>query len=143
MRAAVVIVDGGSITLIERIRGDRRYYLFPGGQVELGESSEEAVRREAHDELGLDVEVVRLFARTIFDGGEQRYSIGRVVGGTFGTGAGAEMGSAPSSREGSYRAIRWPVASLSAIDVRPAELSALVQRAAASGWPAEVADLGG
>ena len=42
MRAAVVVIDGDSVLLIERIRDGRRYYLFPGGTVEPGETAERA-----------------------------------------------------------------------------------------------------
>ena len=44
---------------------------------------------------------------------------------------------------GSYRAVRWPVAGLSAIDLRPYELGPIIQGSMTSGWPAEVAELAG
>jgi 8-oxo-dGTP diphosphatase len=47
MRAAVLVFQGDTIALIERVRDGRRYYLFPGGQVEPGERPEDATRREA------------------------------------------------------------------------------------------------
>jgi 8-oxo-dGTP diphosphatase len=64
-RAAALIVNDGQIALIER-RGSRRrahFYLFPGGQVEDGESPDAAAVREVEEELGLRVAVERLVAR--------------------------------------------------------------------------------
>lgn len=139
MRAAVVLIDGDTVALIERVRDGRRYYLFPGGGVESGEAPEAAAAREAHEELGLTVEIVRLVARATFAGNEQRYYLARATGGRWGSGDGDEMTGEGLPDHGTYRAVRWPVAGLSAIDVRPAALVPLVQRAATAGWPPEVA----
>jgi 8-oxo-dGTP pyrophosphatase MutT (NUDIX family) len=52
-RATALIVNDGQIALIER-QGSRRgalYYLFPGGQVEHGESPDAATVREVEEEL--------------------------------------------------------------------------------------------
>ncbi|MDV3277212.1 MAG: NUDIX domain-containing protein [Nitrososphaerales archaeon] len=40
---------------------DRGMWSFPGGMVELGESTEEAAVREVREEVGLTVKVERLF----------------------------------------------------------------------------------
>ena len=143
MRAAVVLIEGDTVALIERVRDGRRYYLFPGGGVELGEIPEDAAAREAREELGLDVEIVRLIGRAVFDGDEQRYYLARTIGGLFGAGDGEEMTGEDFPEYGSYRGVRWPVARLSAIDLRPRELGLIIQAAMTSGWPAEVAELSG
>jgi len=57
-RGAVVIVDDEKVALIERVRGGRTYYLFPGGGTEEGETPEDAARREACEELALSVQLV-------------------------------------------------------------------------------------
>ena len=141
MRAAVVLIEGDEVALIERVREGRRYYLFPGGGVELGETPENAAAREAREELGLDVEIIRLIGRAVFDGDEQRYYLARTTGGLFGAGDGEEMTGEDFPQHGSYRAVRWPIAGLSAIDLRPRELRPIIQAAMTSGWPTEVADL--
>ena len=141
MRAAVIVVDGGSVALIERVRDGRRYYLVPGGQVGPGEAAEDAAVREAREELGLDVEITRLVARATFEGSEQRYYLARRTGGEFGAGHGDEMSGEDFPGSGSYRAVLWPVATLATIDVRPAQLAKSVERSAASGWPDEVVEL--
>ena len=143
MRAAVVVIDGDSLVLVERVRDGRRYYLFPGGTVEPGETAERAAIRESLEELGLEVEIIRPVARATFGHNEQLYFLARSTGGTFGTGHGDELIGEPLSQAGSYRAVRWPIDGLSTVDVRPAALAAMVQRARSAGWPAGVTELAG
>ena len=53
-----VILDGDRIVLVQRGREPSQgIWTFPGGAVELGESIQDAVRREALEETGLVVEV--------------------------------------------------------------------------------------
>lgn len=57
--ASAIPVDGdGRIVLLRRgFAPGRGRWTFPGGYVELGESVEEAARREVDEELRLDVEL--------------------------------------------------------------------------------------
>ena len=55
---AVIFDDAGRI-LLQR-RADFNLWGLPGGSVETGETLEQAVRREAKEETGYDVRVVRL-----------------------------------------------------------------------------------
>jgi 8-oxo-dGTP diphosphatase len=59
--AADVIIElaGGGIVLIER-RYPPPGWAIPGGFIEIGESAEDAARREAKEETGLDVELTAL-----------------------------------------------------------------------------------
>jgi 8-oxo-dGTP diphosphatase len=60
--AAMVILPRGEKVLLGRrtIEPRRGYWTLPGGYVELGESAEEAVVREAREEMGIEVRIVRL-----------------------------------------------------------------------------------
>lgn len=51
-RAGVLVVRGGRVALIERVRENRKYWVIPGGRVEAGETIEQAALREAEEELG-------------------------------------------------------------------------------------------
>ncbi|MDQ0430151.1 8-oxo-dGTP pyrophosphatase MutT (NUDIX family) [Planomicrobium stackebrandtii] len=52
--AAIVLNDQGEILLI---KGPRRGWEMPGGQVEEGESLKEAAIREAKEETGIDIRI--------------------------------------------------------------------------------------
>ncbi|HUP84906.1 MAG TPA: NUDIX domain-containing protein [Acidimicrobiales bacterium] len=91
-RAGVIVLLGGRLALIDRVRpGSPPYSVVPGGGVEAGESFAEAAVREAKEELGLEVSVRSpAFVLKAADH-EQQYFVAEVVGGTFGTGQGREM----------------------------------------------------
>jgi mutator protein MutT len=56
--AGVVVDDGGRVLLIRRGKApDLGEWSIPGGAVELGESLDEALRREIREETGLEVAV--------------------------------------------------------------------------------------
>ena len=58
---ATVIVRDGKILCVQRPEHTKEYvslkWEFPGGKVEVGESREEAIVREIHEELAVDIEV--------------------------------------------------------------------------------------
>lgn len=56
--AGIVINDKDEILLVKTHRGG---WVFPGGQVEVGENVIDAVKREISEEAGIDVEVGEVF----------------------------------------------------------------------------------
>jgi ADP-ribose pyrophosphatase YjhB (NUDIX family) len=56
--ARTVIVDGENKTAILEVRGGE-YYKIPGGAIETGETDEEAAKREALEESGCQVEIIK------------------------------------------------------------------------------------
>ena len=53
-----VVIHDGAVLLVKRAYPPRQgEWSLPGGQLELGESLAEGVRREVREETGLDVEV--------------------------------------------------------------------------------------
>lgn len=56
----IIIEYGGGIVLIER-KNPPHGWAIPGGFVDVGETVEEAARREAREETGLDVALERQF----------------------------------------------------------------------------------
>ncbi|MCC6535096.1 MAG: Nudix family hydrolase [Burkholderiales bacterium] len=57
--AAVIFRHDGRFLLAQRPRGKvyAGYWEFPGGKIEAGESAREALARELHEELGIEVEL--------------------------------------------------------------------------------------
>ncbi len=140
LRAAVILLEDQHLALIRRERAGQVYYLLPGGGVEPGESLTEAARREAEEELGVQVAVGRLVAEVLRAGDRQFYFLAQSLGGAFGTGAGDEMVGPVSPTAGSYQAVWLPVARLLAEPVFPRELCRLIVASAGSGvWPEVVA----
>ena len=55
-RVVGILFDENGRVLIQKV-ADNQFYCLPGGRVELGESSLEAVKRELEEELSFDVNV--------------------------------------------------------------------------------------
>jgi ADP-ribose pyrophosphatase YjhB (NUDIX family) len=58
--------DLGEILLSDELIAGKKYTKFPGGGVELGEGIEDAIRREAIEELGQEVEIIQHLYTTGF-----------------------------------------------------------------------------
>ncbi|CAM4479128.1 NUDIX hydrolase [Paenibacillus tarimensis] len=57
LSAAVIVVNEKNELLL--IKGPRRGWEMPGGQVEEGESLSQAAIRETKEELGIDIEIIK------------------------------------------------------------------------------------
>ncbi len=79
--AGILVHRRGKLLLVKRDEEpDRGMWSFPGGMVELGETTEEAAVREVREEVGLAVEVERLFdVVTYLPSGKGRNARGQVV----------------------------------------------------------------
>lgn len=75
--AVAVILDGDAV-LVTR-RGDAQHLgglaEFPGGHREAGETLEQCAVREAREEVGLDVRVVRRLATALHDDAQRRLAL--------------------------------------------------------------------
>ena len=61
---AMVLNDKGQLFLSKRsqnCKNERGHWETPGGSVELGETLEEAVKREMVEEYGVDIEIIEQF----------------------------------------------------------------------------------
>ncbi|MCL4437321.1 MAG: NUDIX domain-containing protein [Thaumarchaeota archaeon] len=56
---ALIVNDSGEILLVQSYKWNN-FWSVPGGHIELGERAEEAVKREVKEEVGLDVEPVKM-----------------------------------------------------------------------------------
>jgi len=73
MRAVGIIIRNKKILLIHRIKDGKEYYVFPGGAIEEGESSKEAVIREIKEELSIDRVIIDRFLFQIENQGNKEF----------------------------------------------------------------------
>ena len=118
-RVRAIIIDSGTIALIKRIKENEVYYVIPGGGVEAGENHQEALMREAKEELGIEISVGDLFVKSSRkkDGSlsEQThyFYLCKETGGAFGSGTGPEYTPESShSNNGTYEPVRIPLTEL-------------------------------
>lgn len=57
VRVAGILIENNKILLIEHLKKNKKYWLVPGGGVDWGESTAEALIREYKEETNLDIEV--------------------------------------------------------------------------------------
>lgn len=60
IRAGGVIIHNGKILVHKNINKD--HYCLPGGRIEIGESSEQTIKREIYEELGKRIELIGYLA---------------------------------------------------------------------------------
>lgn len=89
-RVSVIVVnDKQEILLVKHRKGNRLYWVLPGGRLEYGETFHECAVRELKEETGLDVEIERFcFLSEAIAPDRSRHIVniylkGRVVGGTL------------------------------------------------------------
>lgn len=58
IRVGAIIIKDDKVLMVKNNRDD--YYYSVGGRVQLGETAEQAIKREVKEELGFEVEVDRL-----------------------------------------------------------------------------------
>jgi mutator protein MutT len=83
--AAAIVVAGGRVLLVRRrVAEGRLSWQFPAGQVEAGETAEEAAVREAREETSIEVRATRLLGGRVHpDTGRTMYYVAcAVVSGT-------------------------------------------------------------
>lgn len=129
-RAAAIIIRDGNVLLVHRIKGDREYWVLPGGSVESGESPEQACRRETKEETGLDIRIVRCVLTFSNKGRKEVYFLTRQTGGTL------ELGEPEKSRQSpsNQYILEWiePTA-FGEINFQPEQLKATVAEHLAAG----------
>ena len=116
-RGSAIIIQSNKVALIKRVKGDCVYFVFPGGGIEEGESPEEATKREALEELGVQISIIDEFDEVEFNG-TQYFFLAEIFDGVFGSGQGEEFSGYESDR-GTYHPMWVEINNLATINVKP------------------------
>ncbi len=135
IRATAILIQNECLAVMERQRGGRHYFTFPGGGVDAGESETQAVVREVDEELGVQVRVTRHVATVWFRGNRQEFFLVEQVGGIFGSGTGEEFSAEHNPTHGTYHPMWMPIAEVTSNLVLPKQVAALVAQSHVQGWP--------
>ena len=120
LRAGVVLIEDGKVVLIRRENQRGVYFLFPGGGVERGESLHEAAKREALEEMGLEVRIGDLLLCFPFRGTVQFFFVAEYLSGVIGTGNGEEfIRQTPTNR---YEPVWMPLDQIRDQEIFPKEV---------------------
>ncbi|MHA2726941.1 NUDIX hydrolase [Vibrio campbellii] len=91
-RASLILInDHGEVLLIERVKGDRHYWVFPGGSVEDGESLSEAAKREALEETSIELTSLKPVFQIQNQGRVDHYFLSHISSATTTLGYGPEQ----------------------------------------------------
>jgi 8-oxo-dGTP diphosphatase len=120
-RGSAILIEGSRVALIKRVKADCIYYVFPGGGIKEGETPEDATKREAYEELGVQINIKEYFG-TVDYNGTQYYFLADIVSGVFGSGQGEEILNFEGDR-GIYKPMWVEINTLSTINVRPKEMA--------------------
>ncbi|MGZ0201579.1 NUDIX hydrolase [Streptomyces sp. RM1] len=82
--AAIVVSEGRVLMVRRRVSEGQLSWQFPAGEIEPGESREDAAVRETHEETGVEVAAMKLLGERIHPktGRLMSYTACEVVGGT-------------------------------------------------------------
>jgi 8-oxo-dGTP diphosphatase len=125
----MIIIQDGKILLIRRVK-NTEYWVFPGGGIEDGENHEIALRREAAEEMGVEIEIGEKFCEEKWQISETEEALNhfylcKIVGGELGTGNGPEWQS-DGGYIGEYH-IEWrKISELFHLDLKPNSVRDLV-----------------
>ena len=117
-RSSVIIIQNKKVLLMKRVKEGRMYYVFPGGGIEIGETPEEAAKREAFEELGVEVKIIKCISMVAFNG-TQYYYLADIISGEVGTGNGDEF---RNTDRGTYTPVFISVNDLPFVNVIPKQV---------------------
>lgn len=129
-RARMVVIERGRLLAIKRTKPKETYWVFPGGEIEDGETIEYTLIREGKEELGVTVWPFREFislpsSKKDLFGQVEHFYFCDIKEGTLGTGQGPEF--LPNSLYcGRYEIVWITLEDLGALDLRPHEVRDLL-----------------
>lgn len=120
-RARAIIFVDGKIVSMYREKNGRIFYTFPGGGMEEGESEEDCVVREVHEEFGLTVRPVKKVYVYENEISLEHFYVCEWVAGQFGSGQGEEF--QPDRNNGVYKQVMIEIAKIPSLPLMPPEIA--------------------
>ncbi len=115
--ARAIIFIGDSIVSMYRENDGRKYYTFPGGGVEKGETFEQCVTREAFEEFGLRVKPLKKVYICESEKKIDHFFICKLLSGKVGDGKGEEF--QPDRNRGVYKQTTIKISKIPLLPLMP------------------------
>ena len=81
-----IIFKDNKVLFMYRERNNEKYYAFPGGKIEDGETKEDCIKRECKEELGITISVEKHVYEVKGDGFIQHFYLCKWIDGKLGSG---------------------------------------------------------
>lgn len=137
IRVCTVLPKDDALLMVRHRKGDKAYWMLPGGGLDYGESFEQCAIREIKEETGLDITIERMLylSESICPQGTRHviniYLLGRIEGGSIAL-----------PQEDVIDAVEFiPVSSLGDVTIYPA-IAPELQAAHAVGYTGAILNLG-
>ena len=117
-----IIFRNGEMVSMYREREGRKFYTFPGGGIEPGETEAECVKREVFEEFGLTVEPLNEVYIYESDRSIEYFFTCKWLKGNIGDGAGEEYET--DRNRGLYKQTSIKVADIPSLPLMPPEIAA-------------------
>ncbi|MDP2587263.1 MAG: NUDIX domain-containing protein [bacterium] len=124
-RVRAIIVKDDKLLTIKRTKVNDEYWVLPGGGIEPGETTEQALVREIKEETGLDCVVGEYVANYPYKTAQVDHDVAfyraTITGGTFGNGTGPEF-THPQNYTGTHEAQWIALSAVPTLELRPREI---------------------
>ena len=117
---AIIFVDDKIISMY-RENFDRKYYTFPGGKQEEGETEEECVKREVFEEFGIVVKPIKKVYVYESNKSIENFYVCVWESGEFGSGRGEEF--QPNQNKGVYKPVEIEISKIPNLPLMPPEVA--------------------
>ncbi len=118
-RGSALILKNDRVVVIKRNKDGEEYFVFPGGGIEAGETPAQTTKREAFEELGVQIDVKECLEEIEFNG-IQYFFLAEILEGEIGRGLGEEY---KDDSRGTYEPMWMAIDDLQYVDIRPRKVA--------------------
>jgi len=132
-----IVINGDKLLAMKRNKFGMQYYTLVGGGVDMGEDQEAALRRELHEETGLEVGAIKLVF--VEDGGDiygpQYVYLCEYKGGDPVLSGGSEEAKISAMGQNTYETLWLPLDQVSTVPFRSSSVAEAILDAVKNGFP--------